>query len=168
MSWVNRLIEGGLTVFKSSQTFAPLRMTHVIQCSACFRERSSRCFVADPCVGPGVHWQRNDDGLALQAIATGCASRGKSGPDNSGHYNSRFWETEFFQDGGSWCTEYGHFFLSWYSSLLVQHADSVLTCIRKQLKETSSGVVLTSVEQVCLNGTTKTADVYSRMSTSTN
>ena len=29
-------------------------------------------------------------------------------------------------DGGSWNTEYGHFFLSWYSRQLLQHADRVL------------------------------------------
>jgi hypothetical protein len=86
--------------------------------------------------------------ILTQTNATRCASRGKSGPDNAGNYNSRFWEPEFFRDGGSWCTEYGHFFLGWYSSLLVRHADAVLTIIRKQLKETCSGVVLTSVEQV--------------------
>jgi hypothetical protein len=76
--------------------------------------------------------------------------RGQKGPDKDivGNYNSRFWETEFFRDGGTWCTEYGHFFLGWYSNLLVRHADAVLSRIRSQLKETCSGVVLNAVEQV--------------------
>ena len=42
-------------------------------------------------------------------------------------YNSAAWETGFFvSDGGSWNSDYGHFFLSWYSRQLMQHADRVL------------------------------------------
>ena len=53
--------------------------------------------------------------------------RGYNGPHDCGHYNSAAWETGFFvSDGGSWNSEYGHFFLSWYSRQLLQHADRVL------------------------------------------
>ncbi len=53
--------------------------------------------------------------------------RGYDGPHDCGNYNSAAWETGFFvSDGGSWNTEYGHFFLSWYSRQLLQHADRVL------------------------------------------
>ena len=49
------------------------------------------------------------------------------GPHDAGSYNSRSWETGFFvSQGGSWSSEYGGFFLGWYSGLLVAHADRVL------------------------------------------
>ena len=37
--------------------------------------------------------------------------------------------------GGSWDTEYGHFFLGWYSSLLLQHADRVLKAAAASLNK---------------------------------
>ena len=53
--------------------------------------------------------------------------RGLSGPHDSGTYNSHAWETGFFvSQGGSWDSEYGRFFLSWYSGLLLKHADRLL------------------------------------------
>lgn len=49
------------------------------------------------------------------------------GPHNSGHYNSAVHEAQFFwSEGGSWDTEYGAFFLDWYSGLLADHANAVL------------------------------------------
>ena len=55
------------------------------------------------------------------------ARRGLSGPHDSGNYNSHAWETGFFvSQGGSWDSEYGRFFLSWYSGLLLKHADRLL------------------------------------------
>lgn len=54
--------------------------------------------------------------------------RGLSGPHDAGHYNSSSWETTFFvSEGGSWSTPYGHFFLAWYSGLLANHAQRILT-----------------------------------------
>ncbi|KAE9454697.1 hypothetical protein C3L33_13399, partial [Rhododendron williamsianum] len=49
-----------------------------------------------------------------------------SGPDNAGSYNSRPHETEFFRDGGEYDSDYGRFFLNWYSQVLVDHGDRVL------------------------------------------
>lgn len=37
--------------------------------------------------------------------------------------------------GGSWDTPYGVFFLNWYSTLLVNHADKVLNAARRVLSE---------------------------------
>lgn len=52
---------------------------------------------------------------------------GHGGPHDAGSYNSRSWETGFFvSQGGNWNSEYGHFFLSWYSGLLLKHADRIL------------------------------------------
>lgn len=45
-----------------------------------------------------------------------------------GNYNSKPWETGFFvSQGGSWDSEYGRFFLEWYSNNLLRHADKLLT-----------------------------------------
>nr|CAD1830761.1 unnamed protein product [Ananas comosus var. bracteatus] len=50
-----------------------------------------------------------------------------TGPDNAGTYTSQPHETEFFSDGGSYDSYYGRFFLGWYSQVLVDHADRVLS-----------------------------------------
>ena len=53
--------------------------------------------------------------------------RGLGGPHDAGSYNSYIWDTGFFRSqGGSWDSEYGDFFLSWYSNRLIRHADEVL------------------------------------------
>ncbi|KAM0872331.1 hypothetical protein ACQ4PT_038800 [Festuca glaucescens] len=49
------------------------------------------------------------------------------GPDNAGYYNSRSHETGFFCDGGDYDSYYGRFFLNWYSGILVDHVDQVLS-----------------------------------------
>ena len=61
--------------------------------------------------------------------------RGLSGPHDSGNYNSHAWETGFFvSQGGSWDSEYGRFFLSWYSGLLLKHADRLLGAAASALR----------------------------------
>ncbi|KAM0903777.1 hypothetical protein ACQ4PT_018442 [Festuca glaucescens] len=49
------------------------------------------------------------------------------GPDNAGYYNSRSHETGFFCDGGDYDSYYGRFFLNWYSGILIDHVDQVLS-----------------------------------------
>ncbi|OEL20838.1 Beta-amylase 8, partial [Dichanthelium oligosanthes] len=49
------------------------------------------------------------------------------GPDNAGYYNSRPHETGFFCDGGDYDSYYGRFFLNWYSGVLIDHVDQVLS-----------------------------------------
>ncbi|XP_025811458.1 beta-amylase 8 isoform X1 [Panicum hallii] len=49
------------------------------------------------------------------------------GPDNAGYYNSRPHETGFFCDGGDYDSYYGRFFLNWYSGILIDHVDQVLS-----------------------------------------
>jgi len=48
-------------------------------------------------------------------------------PDNAGCYNSRPHETSFFRDGGEYDGYYGRFFLNWYSRVLIDHGDRVLS-----------------------------------------
>ena len=72
-----------------------------------------------------------------------------SGPHDAGHYNSSSWETGFFvSQGGSWSTPYGHFFLSWYSGLLAQHAKRVLTQASDILNRTGRPRVFKSLKEV--------------------
>lgn len=65
--------------------------------------------------------------LKKAADAVGKPEWGLGGPHDAGYYNSRAWETGFFNsDTGSWNTPYGAFFLDWYSGMLLRHADRVL------------------------------------------
>jgi len=60
--------------------------------------------------------------LRACADAVGRPDWGLSGPHDSGSYNQRAEDTGFFHpEQGSWRTEYGDFFLSWYSHSLVAH-----------------------------------------------
>jgi beta-amylase len=73
-------------------------------------------------------------GLQSVAEAVGRPEWGHGGPHDAGGYNSREWETGFFlNDGGSFDSEYGRFFLSWYSGALAAHADRVLGAARAAL-----------------------------------
>ena len=59
---------------------------------------------------------------------------GHGGPHDAGHYNAKAWDTGFFvSEGGSWDSPYGAFFLKWYSSLLVDHCDRMLTAANEVL-----------------------------------
>lgn len=81
---------------------------------------------------PGVGEFQCYDNRALLDLAS-VASReghilwGGAGPHDSGGYNDLPLETGFFaSEGGSWDSEYGHFFLEWYSRCLVDHGDRML------------------------------------------
>ncbi|KAK6158583.1 hypothetical protein DH2020_005897 [Rehmannia glutinosa] len=49
------------------------------------------------------------------------------GPDNAGYYNSKPHETGFFCERGDYDSYYGRFFLQWYTKVLIDHADNVLS-----------------------------------------
>lgn len=49
------------------------------------------------------------------------------GPSDAGHYNSRPQDSDFFKDGRGYASPYGKFFLEWYSQMLIEHGDRVLT-----------------------------------------
>lgn len=63
--------------------------------------------------------------LARAAIEAGHPEWGYGGPHNSGEYNDCPNDASFFT--GSWNTDYGHFFLQWYSDALLQHGRRLLT-----------------------------------------
>ena len=71
------------------------------------------------------------DRYLLRSLRKAAEARGHSswarGPDNAGSYNSRPHETGFFCDGGDYDGYYGRFFLNWYSQIVVDHCDRVLS-----------------------------------------
>lgn len=47
-------------------------------------------------------------------------------PDDAGEYNDKPSLTEFFKADGTYLTEKGKFFLTWYSNTLINHGDQIL------------------------------------------
>ncbi|RWR86746.1 Glycoside hydrolase [Cinnamomum micranthum f. kanehirae] len=64
--------------------------------------------------------------LKASAIVNGKHEWGESGPHNAGHYNQFPEDTGFFKREGTWNTEYGNFFMDWYSTKLLEHGDHIL------------------------------------------
>lgn len=64
--------------------------------------------------------------LQAAAVAAGHEEWGKDGPHDAGHYNQFPEDTGFFRREGTWNTDYGKFFLEWYSGTLLEHGDRVL------------------------------------------
>jgi beta-amylase len=66
--------------------------------------------------------------LKAAAEARGKPEWGHGGPTDAGGYNNWPEDTVFFRgDCGGWSTEYGEFFLSWYSQMLLEHGERVLS-----------------------------------------
>ncbi|KAJ9549865.1 hypothetical protein OSB04_022408 [Centaurea solstitialis] len=65
---------------------------------------------------------------SLEAVAdeNGTTEWGKSGPHDSGQYNQFPEDTGFFRREGTWDTDYGRFFMEWYSGKLLEHGDKIL------------------------------------------
>ncbi|MQI72062.1 glycosyl hydrolase family protein, partial [Escherichia coli] len=64
--------------------------------------------------------------MEASAEAIGKKDWGRSGPHDSGQYNQFPEDTGFFKRVGTWNSEYGHFFLNWYSSKLLQHGERII------------------------------------------
>ncbi|GAB2296657.1 Beta-amylase 3, chloroplastic [Dionaea muscipula] len=66
---------------------------------------------------------------SLRAAAEGAGKQewGTSGPQDSGQYNQFPEDAGFFRREGTWNTEYGKFFLEWYSGKLLEHGDKILS-----------------------------------------
>ncbi|XP_043724485.1 beta-amylase 1, chloroplastic-like [Telopea speciosissima] len=66
--------------------------------------------------------------LKAAAEAAGKPEWGSSGPTDAGHYNNWPEDTQFFRkEGGGWNSTYGEFFLSWYSEMLLNHGERILS-----------------------------------------
>ncbi|KAH6813178.1 beta-amylase 2 [Perilla frutescens var. frutescens] len=85
----------------------------------------------------------------LKSLRKAAEMRGHSfwarGPENTGSYNSRPHETGFFSDGGDYDGYYGRFFLSWYSHVLVDHGDRVLSLAKLAFEGTQIAAKLSSM-----------------------
>ncbi|XP_010531694.1 PREDICTED: beta-amylase 3, chloroplastic-like [Tarenaya hassleriana] len=64
--------------------------------------------------------------LQAYAEANGKSDWGKTGPHDAGEYKQLPEDTGFFQRDGTWNSEYGQFFLEWYSGKLLEHGDKIL------------------------------------------
>ncbi|XP_062027294.1 beta-amylase 3, chloroplastic [Rosa rugosa] len=68
--------------------------------------------------------------LEASAEAQGKRDWGRTGPHDSGQYNQFPEDTGFFKRDGTWNTEYGQFFLEWYSEKLLRHGDRLLAAAK--------------------------------------
>ncbi|KAK6920122.1 BES1/BZR1 plant transcription factor, N-terminal [Dillenia turbinata] len=80
---------------------------------------------------PGIGEFQCFDQYLLKSLRRAAEVRGHTfwgrGPDNAGSYTSQPLETGFFCDGGDYDSYYGRFFLNWYSRILVEHGNQVLS-----------------------------------------
>lgn len=76
--------------------------------------------------------------LEASAEAMGKRDWGRSGPNDSGQYNQFPEDTGFFRRDGTWNSEYGQFFLQWYSEKLLAHGDSILAAAKGVYKGTGA------------------------------
>ncbi|XP_006340896.1 beta-amylase 1, chloroplastic [Solanum tuberosum] len=61
------------------------------------------------------------------AEAFGKPEWGHTGPTDAGQYNNWPEDTNFFKkEGGGWDSQYGEFFLTWYSEMLLNHGERIL------------------------------------------
>ncbi|XP_031113460.1 beta-amylase 2, chloroplastic-like isoform X2 [Ipomoea triloba] len=90
---------------------------------------------------PGIGEFQCYDKYLMKNLRRAAEVRGHSfwgrGPDNAGSYNSSPHETGFFRDGGDYDSYYGRFFLKWYSQVLVDHGDRVLSLANLAFEGTS-------------------------------
>ncbi|XP_021800272.1 beta-amylase 7-like isoform X3 [Prunus avium] len=104
---------------------------------------------------PGIGEFQCYDLYLLKSLRKAAEARGHSfwgrGPDNAGSYNSRPHETGFFCDGGDYDSYYGRFFLNWYSRVLVDHGDRVLSLAKLAFNGTCiAAKVLNAAWDVCI------------------
>ncbi|XP_058115214.1 inactive beta-amylase 4, chloroplastic isoform X2 [Magnolia sinica] len=74
--------------------------------------------------------------LKIAACQAGKPEWGNKCPQNAGCYNSRPSGVPFFGEGEeSFLSDYGSFFLEWYSGRLIHHADAILAKAANMLKK---------------------------------
>ncbi|KAG4126521.1 hypothetical protein ERO13_D10G161101v2 [Gossypium hirsutum] len=82
---------------------------------------------------PGIGAFQCYDKYMLSSLKAAAESAGKpewgsTGPTDAGHYNNWPEDTPFFKkEGGGWNTPYGEFFLTWYSQMLLEHGERILS-----------------------------------------
>ncbi|KAL8162252.1 hypothetical protein V2J09_013741 [Rumex salicifolius] len=79
--------------------------------------------------------------LKSAATAAGKPEWGNTGPTDAGGYNNWPEDTTFFRkEGGGWDSEYGRFFLEWYSNMLLEHGDRILSSVNSVFKNTGTKI----------------------------
>uniref|UniRef100_A0A0D6R2V7 Beta-amylase n=1 Tax=Araucaria cunninghamii TaxID=56994 RepID=A0A0D6R2V7_ARACU len=76
--------------------------------------------------------------LKAAAEAVGKKEWGYGGPSDAGEYNNWPEDTPFFRREGGWNTPYGQFFLEWYSGMLLDHGERILTAAEAIFKGTGA------------------------------
>ncbi|KAI3453439.1 hypothetical protein Pfo_010102 [Paulownia fortunei] len=76
--------------------------------------------------------------LAAAAETIGKDEWGQRGPHDSGQYNQFPEDTGFFRRDGTWNSEYGNFFLEWYSGKLLDHGEKILTVAERIFQGTGA------------------------------
>uniref|UniRef100_A0A5B7ANU0 Beta-amylase n=1 Tax=Davidia involucrata TaxID=16924 RepID=A0A5B7ANU0_DAVIN len=75
--------------------------------------------------------------LKAAAEAAGKPEWGSTGPTDAGHYNNWPEETNFFRkEGRGWNSPYGEFFLTWYSQMLLDHSERILSSAKAIFENT--------------------------------
>ena len=104
-------------------------------------------FPEDVWVFPGVGSFQVNDKYALKVLQEyanerNCGDWGKSGPHDAGEVNDFGPVSHFFQDNGSWRTDYGQFFLTFYHGQLMKHGERMLQSAHRAIRERYPDVVL--------------------------
>ncbi|XP_057849875.1 beta-amylase 2, chloroplastic isoform X1 [Cryptomeria japonica] len=98
---------------------------------------------------PGIGEFQCYDKYLQKSLRKAAEARGHSfwarGPDNAGFYNSQPLDTDFFCDGGDYDSYYGRFFLRWYSQVLIEHCDRVLSFANFAFEGTQIAVKVSGV-----------------------
>ncbi|KAF9617628.1 hypothetical protein IFM89_037691 [Coptis chinensis] len=98
---------------------------------------------------PGIGEFQCYDQYLLKCLRKAAEARGHSFwarvPDNAGSYNSQPHDTGFFCDGGDYDSYYGRFFLNWYSQILVDHGDRVLSLAKLAFEGTCIAAKLSGI-----------------------
>ncbi|KAJ9171374.1 hypothetical protein P3X46_014757 [Hevea brasiliensis] len=98
---------------------------------------------------PGIGEFQCYDQYLLKNLRKTAEARGHPfwarGPENAGTYNTQPHETGFFCDGGDYDGHYGRFFLNWYSRVLVEHGDQVLSFAKLAFEGTQIAAKLSGI-----------------------
>ncbi|KAI3920171.1 hypothetical protein MKX01_017828 [Papaver californicum] len=98
---------------------------------------------------PGIGEFQCYDRYLMKSLTNAANERGHSfwgnGPQNAGCYTSKPHETGFFCNGGDFDSHYGRFFLNWYSQVLIDHADRVLSLANLAFEGNSIAAKLSGV-----------------------
>lgn len=98
---------------------------------------------------PGIGEFQCYDKYMMKHLSKAAEVRGHTfwarGPENAGSYNSMPQETGFFRDGGEYDSYYGKFFLNWYSHVLIDHGNRVLSLANLAFEGTSIAAKLSGI-----------------------